>query len=79
MNNTPQPETTDHSSLWNDLPLDERKRLMPYQIECQIRHLEQARRMAVNAHRRLLADIDGVIENCRRHLKEEVADASGST
>jgi len=66
-----QTTAPNHSHLWNDLPFDERKRLMPYQIECHIRHLEQARRMAVEAHQRLLADMDGVIANCKKALEEE--------
>lgn len=44
--------TTTHSDLWNNLPYDERARLMPYQIQTHILHLEQAKALAVRAHRR---------------------------
>jgi predicted nuclease with RNAse H fold len=68
---TPNTTQQDHSHLWNDLTFEERKRMMPYQIELHIRHLEQARRIMVAAHRKCLADIDDVISNCRNSLWKE--------
>lgn len=61
-----------HSHLWNGLPFEERTRLMPYMVEVHIRHLEQARALAVRAHRRQLREIDDWIAN----LKEEMEKAT---
>lgn len=65
-----------HAHLWNNLPFEERSRLMPYMIQTHIRHLEQARALAVRAHRRQLREIDDWIANLRSDLtkatKEEV-------
>ena len=51
--------------LWNDLPIEERTRLMPYMIEAQINHYEQCKNKAIKAHRKLLVDYDSHIKNCR--------------
>ena len=56
--------------LWNDLPLDERKRLTPYQLESQIRHLRTARKTIVKGHARTLADIDQWIGNLETELRK---------
>lgn len=60
-----------HTHLWNGMPFEERSRLMPYMIEGHIRHLEQARTLAVRAHRRHLLEIDDWITD----LKSELAKA----
>lgn len=71
-----KPVTTSasHSDLWNTLPYEERARLMPYQIQTHILHLEQAKALAVRAHRRHIQEIDDWIENCRDSLRKETAD-----
>jgi len=61
---------TNYSHLWNDLPEEERKRLMPYQIECQIRHTKAARLKAVRAHERHLREIDELVKYLESRLKE---------
>ena len=61
--------------LWNDLPESERHRLMPYQIEIQIRQLKQARKIVVEGHRRTLFGIDYWIKN----LEVELAKTSAGT
>jgi hypothetical protein len=64
-----------HDHLFNDLPFEERKRLAPYMIESQIRHLAQARALIVRAHNAELRELDLWIQNCERSLREEEADA----
>lgn len=56
--------------LWNDLPITERHRLMPTQIENQILHLKQSRNMVVKGHKRTLAEMDDWIKNLERSLKK---------
>lgn len=68
-------EATNHSDLWNGLTNNERCRLMPYQIQTHILHLEQAKALAVRAHRRHIQEIDDWIANCRESLRKEVANA----
>jgi len=60
----------DFSHLWNDLPFEERMRLMPCQIESQILHLTQARNVIVRSHKRTLAEMDDWIKNLERDLKK---------
>lgn len=67
-------KTTNHSHLWNDLPFEERKRLMPYQIQNHILHLEQAREFAVRSHKRHMKELEDWIANCRESLAKELAD-----
>jgi hypothetical protein len=57
-----------HSHLWNDMPFDERKRLMPYAIETHILHLTQTRAMIVEGHRATLDRLDSQIKNLRNDL-----------
>ena len=54
---------SDFSNLWNDLPFDERKRLAPYQIARQIRHVKQCKRIAVSAHKRHMHELDSWIKD----------------
>lgn len=58
-----------HTHLWNDLPFDERSRLMPHQIESQILHLEQARLVFVSGHKRTLRELDSTISNLKDNLR----------
>lgn len=57
-----------HSHLWNDMPFDERKRLMPHMIENHILHLTQTRMMVVEGHRATLERLDSQIKNLRNDL-----------
>lgn len=59
-----------HTNLWNDLPDEERDRLMPHQIETQILHIEQVRAVLVTNHKKTLAQLDKWISNCRNALPE---------
>lgn len=57
-----------YKKLWNDLAIEERKRLMPYQIESQILHLRQGREVAVRNHKRHLRELDDWIKNLEQEL-----------
>ena len=54
--------------LWNDLPKEERHRLMPYQIETQILHTIQSKNRAVRAHGKFLKETNDLIKNLEREL-----------
>ena len=57
-----------HDHLWNDLPAEERHRLMPYQRQTHALHLRQVRSVLVANHKRTLAEIDAWIANIERDL-----------
>ena len=58
----------DNTHLWNDLPLDERLRLMPYMIESQILHIWQCKQKAITAHKIYMKELDDQMENLRTQL-----------
>ena len=60
--------TQNHTHLWNDLPKDERERLMPYEIECQKRHMLQCKEVAIRNHKRHIKELDEWIKNLDREL-----------
>ncbi len=62
--------SNDFTHLWNDLPKEERVRLMPYAIESQVRHVLQTRNILVRGHARTLAEIDQHIRNLDRELEK---------
>ena len=57
-----------HSHLWNDLPCEERKRLMPHIVESQRRHILQCRKKAVDAHKKHMKELDEWVKNLDREL-----------
>lgn len=71
MSTKQESKTTNHSELWNNLPYEERSRLMPFQIQTHILHLEQAKAVAVRAHRVHMQELDDWIENLRADLRKE--------
>ena len=60
--------TNDFSHLWNDLPIEERKRLMPNMIETQILHVWQCKRIAILAHKKHMAQLNDWIKNLESDL-----------
>lgn len=69
---------SEYTHLWNDMPFDERKRLMPYMIETHILHLTQTRATIVAAHQCALREIDDQIKNLRQSLAaRDTASAQG--
>ena len=59
-----------HSKLWNDLPPEQRQRLMPYHIESQILHIRQCKAVAIRNHKRHMRELDDWIKNLERGLSE---------
>lgn len=56
---TTQPDQApDYSHLWNDLPIAERERLMPYMLQIHMRHIRSCKQKAILAHQAYLADMD---------------------
>jgi hypothetical protein len=64
-------DPSDYSHLWNDLPYEERRRMMPHAIMTHILHLEQAKAIAVRAHRRHMQELNDWINNLREDLRKE--------
>ncbi len=60
--------TNKFSHLWNELPKDERKRLMPHMLESQILHLWQCKQKAITAHKKHMREIDEWAANLEREL-----------
>ena len=60
--------TSKFSSLWNDLPSDERARLMPHMIEAQKRHILQCKQKAIAAHRRHMKELNNWVAELDRDL-----------
>jgi hypothetical protein len=58
----------EHDSLWNDLTIDERKRLMPHQMESQILHIWQCKQKAIQAHKAHMRQLDDWMANIKREL-----------
>lgn len=58
----------EHSDLWNNLPKEERIRLMPHMIESQILHIEQTKLKAIKSHKGFLDDCNNQIKNLKISL-----------
>ena len=63
--------TNKFNHLWNDLPSEERKRLMPNMIETQILHVWQCKRIAILAHKKHMAQLNDWIKNLESDLPKE--------
>ena len=66
--------TNNFSHLWNDLPFDERKRLMPHMIERQRVHIWQCKQTAIKAHKKHMKELDDWLKNLESELKKEIED-----
>lgn len=55
--------TNNFDHLWNDLPLDDRKKLMPHMIEAQKLHIWQCKQKAIRAHRSHMEELDTWMSN----------------
>lgn len=62
--------TNDFSHLWNDLPYEERKRLMPHNVESQKLHIWQCKQKAIAAHRAHMRELDDWLKNLDDDLKK---------
>ena len=61
----------DHRDLWNNLPIEERKRLMPHMIEMQILHIEQCKEKAVRHHKNHMRELNDQIRNLKKELLQK--------
>lgn len=60
--------TNDFSHLWNEIPFEERNRLMPHVIETQRLHIWQCKQKAILAHKRLINEFDERLSNLNKEL-----------
>lgn len=61
--------TNEFTGLWNNMPFEERKRLMPYMVQSQKLHIWQVKQRAIAAHKRHMKELDEWIENLDRELR----------
>ncbi len=61
--------TGNHTHLWNDLPKNERERLMPYMIEHQMLIIWQEKQRAISAHRSHMQSINEKLDCLNDELK----------
>ena len=61
--------TNDFSHLWNDLPDDERKRLLPHMIESQKLHIWQCKQKAIWSHQMHMKALNGQLANLDAELQ----------
>ena len=62
--------TSDFNHLWNDLPFDERTRLMPFMLETQLLHVWQGKEKAIRAHKSHMRELDSLIKNLNSELNK---------
>ncbi len=62
--------TRKHTNIWNDLPEDERHRMMPYMIESQWLHIWQVKQTAIKAHKRHMGELNDWMKNLENKLKK---------
>ncbi len=60
----------DFTHLWNDLPFEERKRLMPHMVESQKLHIWQCKQKAIEAHKRHMKKLDDWMANLDDELNK---------
>lgn len=60
----------DFTHLWNDLPEEERKRLLPFLMEKQILHIWQVKQKAIANHKRFLAELNEWENGINRELEK---------
>jgi len=69
-NNEELTRMNDFSHLWNDLPFEERTRLMPFLVEAQLRYIEQGKGIAIRAHKKYLSDVNILQKSLKQELKK---------
>jgi hypothetical protein len=57
-----------HTHLWNDMPEEERKRLLPHVMESQLLHIWQCKQKAIAAHKKHMKELDDWMVNIKRDL-----------
>jgi len=61
-------EFNNFSHLWNDLPKEERSRLMPNMIESHLLHTEQCKLKIISSHKKLMKELNDLQSNLRESL-----------
>jgi len=56
------------SYLWNDLPKEERRRLMPHAIESQLVHIQQCKIRAIKHHKNHMREINALQNELKKEL-----------
>jgi hypothetical protein len=64
-------EKENFSDRWNNLSFEQRKFLMPYEIQTQILHYEQIKQKAIKHHNDFIRDVNSHINNLRKNLLKE--------
>jgi hypothetical protein len=59
---------SEYSHLWNDLPAEERERLIPHMMESHILHIEQCKIKAVSAHKAHIKSLNDHIKSIKQDL-----------
>ncbi len=69
--------TSDFTHLWNDLPYEERERMMPYMIESQKLHLWQCKKKAIEAHKAHMTVLNDWMANLDQELSKLSSNREG--
>jgi hypothetical protein len=65
--------THNFDNLWNDLPFEERARLMPHMVESQKLHIWQCKQEAINAHNAHMKTLNDWLKSIDSELTKMVA------
>lgn len=60
----------DFTHLWNDLPFEERSRLMPYMVQSQKLQIWQVKQKAIAAHKKHMRELDDWMANLDSELRK---------
>lgn len=67
--------TNRFNHLWNDLPFEERMRLMPHMLEMQKLHVWQCKQKAITAHKSHMKQLNDLMESLDKELKDIIKDS----
>lgn len=59
-----------HVDLWNDLPIEERKRLMPHVLETQLLNIWQCKQKAIKNHNKHIKELDDWMLSIKKELQK---------
>ena len=62
----------DHTNLWNDMPMEERLRLLPYVRELQLHVIMNCKQQAIRAHEAHIRGLDDWMDNIGRDLDKYI-------
>ncbi len=68
-------KTTQFSHLWNDLPIEERRRLLPSMVESHRLHIWQSKQKAIRAHNALMKDFNEHLASLDSELRKYAKEA----